>query len=271
MSFANLTQKSRTSLARTLAKFFAENADIEIKHALANRAIAALFGHNEHSIAAAIRDDNDGQSRRRLEHKCSVPNCTNTPAVEVRLFDIYLNSSPIELFDEIDHTCPYLCETHLKENESKAIGERRPRGSVHYPHSNKGQAQGYTIYRPLATNIIESNEEENTPSKPGWTIQNALEKKSITLVRRKDNVFHIRLGILKTEIRISLYEKDGGTGFGLSHVIKTPEQIGPYRPGRPWGDDPGYALHLALSALTQYYDSAVDANFIPQENWLYPY
>jgi hypothetical protein len=42
-------------MARTLAKFLKERAQVEIKHSLANQAVAALLGLNEHSLAAAIR------------------------------------------------------------------------------------------------------------------------------------------------------------------------------------------------------------------------
>ena len=39
----------------------------------------------------------------------------------------------------------------MDENEKKAEGERRPRGYVHYPFTNKLGAQGYSKYNPLKT------------------------------------------------------------------------------------------------------------------------
>src|SRR5438477_2740006 len=51
-----VTPAIRTAWARTLVKFLKETANVDIKHTVANRAIAALFGFNEHSLAAVIRD-----------------------------------------------------------------------------------------------------------------------------------------------------------------------------------------------------------------------
>jgi hypothetical protein len=108
------------------------------------------------------------------EVRCGVEGCANLPAYEVILYDIYLDSG--EVFFEQDLTCPYLCSRHMIENERQAysleeihppapgavrkIGEimqntrecppnRRPRGFVHYPHTNKNCAQGFTINRPI--------------------------------------------------------------------------------------------------------------------------
>ena len=53
-------------------------------------------------------------------------------------------------FYEQDFTCPFLCVEHMRENEVKANGERRPRGVVHYPFSNQHAAQGYTKYVPVS-------------------------------------------------------------------------------------------------------------------------
>jgi len=53
------------------------------------------------------------------------------------------------VFFERDETCSYLCEEHTAENEHSAIGERRPRGTVRYPFTNRHGALGFTIYRPL--------------------------------------------------------------------------------------------------------------------------
>ena len=67
--------------------------------------------------------------------------------VEVILYDVYPTEKTV--FFERDHACPYLCAAHMAENETKAKGARKPRGSVAYPFSNQDGAQGFTIYRPL--------------------------------------------------------------------------------------------------------------------------
>jgi hypothetical protein len=81
--------------------------------------------------------------------KCTVEGCAEYAVVEVRLYDIYpfLKHDPI--FDELDFTCPYLCFPHLIENESLAVGERRGRGRVTYPHTNQRLAAGFSVYRRL--------------------------------------------------------------------------------------------------------------------------
>lgn len=81
--------------------------------------------------------------------KCSVPNCDNNAFVEVRLYDVYPQIQVLDIYDQEDSTCPYLCKEHLAENEAGADGERRPRGKVYYPHTNKHCAQGFNIYRKL--------------------------------------------------------------------------------------------------------------------------
>lgn len=78
---------------------------------------------------------------------CAVDGCENEAEVEVILYDVYLQ--PRHVFFEQDFTCPYLCLDHVVENEEKAEGERCPRGYVKYPHTNRNDAQGFNIYRPL--------------------------------------------------------------------------------------------------------------------------
>jgi hypothetical protein len=85
--------------------------------------------------------------RKKLVVGCGVDGCKNPAYVEVILYDVY----PAEghVFFQQDFTCPYLCTTHMLENEMGARGERRPRGSVLYPFTNRERAQGFTVYRPL--------------------------------------------------------------------------------------------------------------------------
>jgi hypothetical protein len=37
----------------------------------------------------------------------------------------------------------------MVENETNMIGTREPRHGPKYPHTNRHNAQGFTIYRPL--------------------------------------------------------------------------------------------------------------------------
>ncbi len=79
-------------------------------------------------------------------YHCSVPDCSGPAAVEVYLYDVY---STGEVFWELDRTCGFLCTHHMLKNEADAKGERKPRGFVQYPYTNKHGAQGFSIYRPL--------------------------------------------------------------------------------------------------------------------------
>lgn len=79
--------------------------------------------------------------------KCSVNGCANLADFEVVLYDYYDYMK--ETFYEQDFTCPFICQHHLDENEKEAKGERRPRGVVYYPYTNRHHAQGYSKYNPL--------------------------------------------------------------------------------------------------------------------------
>lgn len=81
-----------------------------------------------------------------MSRSCCAANCVEEAAYEVILFDVYEDG---EVFWERDTTCEFLCAPHVAENESRARGERRPRGIVSYPHTNREGAQGLSIYRPL--------------------------------------------------------------------------------------------------------------------------
>ena len=78
---------------------------------------------------------------------CSVDGCNSKADYEVVLYDYYHHYT--ETFYEQDLTCPFICQMHMEENETKANGERRPRGVVDYPYTNKHAAQGYSKYNPL--------------------------------------------------------------------------------------------------------------------------
>ena len=111
------------------------------------------------------------------EPKCSVAQCSQPADFEVIHYDVYMGST---IFFEQDFTCPFLCSGHALENEANAKtfpksdqdadtsivsvadvlekglpdlvsaeSTREYRGVYHYPYSNKGGGQGFTIYRPL--------------------------------------------------------------------------------------------------------------------------
>jgi hypothetical protein len=86
--------------------------------------------------------------------KCRVPGCGGDAELEVLLYDFYPHEGTA--FMEQDHTCPFICRAHARENERNARGERKPRGEVTYPFTNQQGAQGFTIYREL------EDEEEGT-------------------------------------------------------------------------------------------------------------
>lgn len=94
--------------------------------------------------------------------KCSVDNCENLAEYEVVLYDFY--EYPKTTFYEQDYTCPFLCKEHLEINEMNAKGERKPRGHVQYPFTNRHHAQGYSKYNPLIDvypQLFSSGETEN--------------------------------------------------------------------------------------------------------------
>lgn len=51
--------------------------------------------------------------------KCSVENCEEDAIVEVLLYDFYAELPEVHL--EQDFTCPFLCPTHMVENEQQAF------------------------------------------------------------------------------------------------------------------------------------------------------
>lgn len=81
-----------------------------------------------------------------MSKKCSVKGCNQQAVAEVILYDTYGDGT---VFFEQDHTCPFICEHHLIENEEQATGERKPRGYMVYPYTNQEKALGFTIYRPF--------------------------------------------------------------------------------------------------------------------------
>ncbi|NCB47403.1 hypothetical protein EOM81_10355 [bacterium] len=103
-----------------------------------------------------------------------------------------------------------------------------------------------------------------------WTIDSALEDAAIDRFEKTSEGVSIWLKEIPVEIKILLsYNGERAAfNFSLSHAIKTPEQSGPYRTSRPWGQYLEYALHLAVDSLTKYYKQAVKNGFKPSKDWL---
>lgn len=93
---------------------------------------------------------------------CSVEGCQNIAEFEAVLYDFYDFNNLT--FYEQDLTCPFICQSHLNENEEQAVGERKPRGIMSYPYTNRHKAQGYSKYNPIESiypQIFNSIEFEN--------------------------------------------------------------------------------------------------------------
>jgi hypothetical protein len=105
-----------------------------------------------------------------------------------------------------------------------------------------------------------------------WTIESALDDEAVEKTETTGQGYSFWLKGIPVEIQIvlSVNPARGGFNFHLSHFIHTPKQIGPYYPSRPWGDDQAYALHLAVTAITQYYKEAINAGLAPSAKWLVP-
>jgi hypothetical protein len=105
-----------------------------------------------------------------------------------------------------------------------------------------------------------------------YTLDSALDDDLITVVNRNDSMglYEVRIGTLKKIVSIELgrFLDSEWTKFDISHAIKTPALMSPYRTSRPFADYPAYALHQAISGLTQYYRQAVENGDKPDENWL---
>jgi hypothetical protein len=104
------------------------------------------------------------------------------------------------------------------------------------------------------------------------TIEDALSGAAIAKSKATQSGYSFWLKGLPTEIQVvlSINGERGGFNFQTSHVIHTPKQAGPYHPSRPWGDDAAYALHLAVTSITQYFEEATKAGLPPDGKWLIP-
>lgn len=105
-----------------------------------------------------------------------------------------------------------------------------------------------------------------------WTIEDALSDPDLQVVSHRNDEWVVRIGVLKTLVTIRLARKRNGTvEWSQFHAMKTPTQVGPYWTSRPFdtGDNAyEYALHRAVSSLTEYYREGVEAGHTPEETWL---
>lgn len=83
----------------------------------------------------------------RTYQLCSVADCSEAASCEVIHVDVTLPGGRVVY--KTDETCPYLCSRHVAENELRAHGSRKPQGMVCYPHTNRQNEHGFSIYRPL--------------------------------------------------------------------------------------------------------------------------
>lgn len=106
-----------------------------------------------------------------------------------------------------------------------------------------------------------------------YAIDEVLNKPGVHVVQRPTTelgTYVFKVGSLTPNITVRLYPAPHGHGVSWeqSHFIKTPVQGSPYATSRPWGDDAPYALHLAVTSITQYYDQAVREHHTPEDSWL---
>ena len=104
------------------------------------------------------------------------------------------------------------------------------------------------------------------------TVEHMLAQQGIETFKATQSGYSFWLKGIPVEIKIVLSANGerGGFNFHTSHSIKTPKQLGPYHPSRPWGDDAGYALFLAVTSFTQHYGEATQAGLQPEASWLIP-
>ena len=77
---------------------------------------------------------------------CSAPGCSRPATVRVFLNDYYGHGID---FHEVDFSCPYLCDEHMKQNEAEATGFRR---ECKYPFTKWGgkrAVEGWTTYENI--------------------------------------------------------------------------------------------------------------------------
>lgn len=82
---------------------------------------------------------------------CSIASCEFRADFDVYVYDLKLQVSADVVEESYiqDTTCPFVCRSHMLQNERGALGERRSGGLVMYPHTNRHRQFGYTKYIPI--------------------------------------------------------------------------------------------------------------------------
>src|SRR5262249_4064070 len=87
----------------------------------------------------------------------------------------------------------------------------------------------------------------------------------------------VKLKHLKTHVIVALRQLDTHppsektwTRYKMSHAIKTPLMVAPYRINWPCGEDQQDAISRAIADLVTDYRLAIDAGHKPDESWLIP-
>lgn len=103
----------------------------------------------------------------------------------------------------------------------------------------------------------------------GWTEEAVFDDEAIFKYQSKGSEYTFWLKGISTPVKALLIPTlRGNVDFRLSHYIKTPEQMGVYRPSLQSGDYYHYALERAVSSITQYYQIAVNKGHEPNDSWL---
>lgn len=104
-----------------------------------------------------------------------------------------------------------------------------------------------------------------------YTIDKVLLNENIDKFQKNLETFSIWLkGISSIEIEFAiLYSPSNGQYmFHQSHYIKTPTQMGAYKPSAPYADDLVYTLHKAVESIISEYQIAIKNGYSPDANWL---
>lgn len=105
-----------------------------------------------------------------------------------------------------------------------------------------------------------------------YSIETALADKDITLIEQNDAMgeYVLTIGQLETPVVVTIRRlpHDETFEFRTSHAIKTPTQLTPYNTSQPFEKDYAYALHRAVSGLTEYYREGTIAGHQPNVDWL---
>lgn len=211
MSSFVLDRQTRSAMTKRLKQFLKAH-EIDVKHTFAVKAIAEIFGHNEHSLASAIDSGKQitiGHDAGGSPPKCAVPGCASDAHVEVRHYGVVLGELG-GVVDVQDFTCPYLCRKHFAENEQGAAGSTKPGGSVHYPYTNQRTMQGFSIYRQIFEQGMTNELANEQGAKEAKKALEVFQSHPVELLECKGTTFRFLLGELKTPITLKVAESEDG-------------------------------------------------------------